>query len=126
MGMWELLELKKKFDQEQKKTGALVMRLQTDLDKYRNSLVNPRPGQIINIEIREKTIEQFHLFMSLSAYFHEQLTQRIYELQNENDVPTLKSRIKHLESRLKKAEMVLSRGYNYDLSLLNFQSANDF
>lgn len=106
--------------------GALQMRLKNDLEAYKEKLVNPTSGQIINIEIRTKHQSEFQSYIELTNDVINAMAQQIYDLQNQNDVPALKGKIYQLESRLKKAEMVLSSGYGYNLSLLNFQQRNDF
>lgn len=126
MNVYHILNLKNEYDQTELKIGALLQRLQSDLDSYKEKLQNPTSGQLIHIELRQQTIDSIESFLDLSKAMIESMTERIYEVQNENDSKALKQRVHYLEQRLKKAEMVLQRGFNYDTSLLNYQRENDF
>lgn len=108
------------------KIGALVMRLNTDLEKWKLTLENPTSGQILNIQIRKDTIIQMSNYIENTDQLVDVLLKIIQHLQNNNESNHLKGRIRYLENRLKKAEMVLTQGFNYNLSLLEFQRSNDF
>ncbi len=126
MEPFQYILLTEQYESEKRKLAALLVRLKSDLQTYQEKNPKPTAGQKIHIEIRQNVIEQIEIFIEISQALIFGLQQQMYEVQQSADVLALRAQIKHLEQRSRQMAMVLTQGYGYNLSLLQYQKPNDF
>lgn len=126
MEHYETIILQDKYEKTLQDLVSVINRMQEDIDAYKKKHDTLSSGQKIYIEIREAAINRMTDYIHLSETVQQVMIDRLNELHANVGIAAMNAEIRHLKSENKKMATVLSKGYGYDLSLLNYQQENDF
>ncbi|MCZ2393261.1 MAG: hypothetical protein LC105_05355 [Chitinophagales bacterium] len=126
MEHYELVILQNKYESSINALSSVINRMVEDIDSYKSKHQTLSSGQKIYIEVREAAIARMLDYIQVSETMLQLLMNRLKEMNSQSQIPKLTKEISHLKSENRKMSLVLSRGYGYDLSLLNYQRENDF